>query len=123
MKRILCLLFFICGAGYCYSQSASADSLINFIINNKSRSSIYLVQNDTILAHLNENKLMPLASTVKIMVAIEFAKQAGSHIIDEESYVSLTELDKYYLANTDGGAHPSWIAFEKKQNHIKNDSA
>ncbi|MEO7265766.1 MAG: serine hydrolase [Ferruginibacter sp.] len=123
MKRIIYFLFFCCTAFYAQSQSSPADSLLNFIRSNKARSSIYLVQNDTVLAHLNENKLMPLASTVKIMVAIEFAKQAGSHVIDEENYVSLTELDKYYLANTDGGAHPAWIAYEQKQNHIKNDSA
>lgn len=123
MKRLLCLSIFISATFAAKAQQAQADSLLNFISNNKSRASIYLVQNDTVLASLNENKLMPLASTVKIMVAIEFAKQAGSHVIDEDSYVALAELDKYYLPNTDGGAHPAWIAYEQKQNHIKNDSA
>jgi D-alanyl-D-alanine carboxypeptidase len=99
-----------------------ADSVLNFIAANKTRAALYLVRNDTVLAKLNENKLMPLASTVKIMVAVEFAKQAGSGIIDENSYVALSELDKYYLPNTDGGAHPQWLGFEKMKKHIKEDS-
>ncbi len=99
-----------------------ADSVLNFIANNKTRAALYLVRSDTVLAKLNENKLMPLASTVKIMVAVEFAKQAGSGIIDEDSYVAIKELDKYYLPNTDGGAHPRWLGFEKMKKHIKEDS-
>ncbi|MFZ1528484.1 MAG: serine hydrolase [Ferruginibacter sp.] len=104
------------------NAQSPADSILHFIKNNKSRSSLYLVQNDSVLARQNENMLMPLASTVKIMVAIEFAKQAGKKVIDEKSLVPLKELDKYYLFNTDGGAHPAWLQFEKKQNHIVNDS-
>ncbi len=122
--KILSLIFFT--TIFCFAKSFSqtpADSLLNFIVSNKSRSSIYLVQNDTVLAHVNENTLMPLASTVKIMVAIEFAKQAAQNVIDEEEYVPLSELDKYYLPNTDGNAHPHWLDYEKKLGHIRHDSA
>lgn len=122
MKKILylfSLLFFVQYAGV---AQAPADQLLDFIVKNKARASLYLVQNDTVLAHLNENKLMPLASTVKMMVAIEFAKQAAQNVVHAEDYVALQELDKYYLANTDGGAHPNWITYEKQLGHIKNDS-
>jgi D-alanyl-D-alanine carboxypeptidase len=100
----------------------SADSLANFIATNKNRASIYLTQNDTVLARQNENVMMPLASTVKILVAIEFAKQAANKVVDEDNMVALTELDRYYLANTDGDAHPDWIAYEKSKKHIIRDS-
>ena len=100
----------------------SADSLLNFIKANPKRSSLYLVQNDTMMAHLNENVIMPLASTVKILVAVEFAKQAANKVFNENEMVPLKELDKYYLPNTDGGAHPNWIAYEQRLGHIKNDS-
>lgn len=99
-----------------------ADSLLNFIVNHKDKSSIYLVKNDTVLAKLNEHKKMPLASTVKILVAIEFAKQVGASVLDDNSKVALSALDKYYIPLTDGGAHESWIAYEKKLNHIESDS-
>ena len=57
---------------------------------------------------------MPLASTVKIIVAIEFAKQAAHNIFNENKKIPLSELDKYYLPNTDGDAHPNWVNYEKK---------
>ncbi len=104
------------------NAQSPADSILQFIKNNKPRASLYLVQNDTVLARQNENMLMPLASTVKIMVAIEFAKQAGKKVIDENSRIPLSELNKYYLFNTDGGAHPAWLQYEKKQQHLVNDS-
>lgn len=65
---------------------------------------------------------MPLASTVKILVAIEFAKQANAGLIDKNSYVALKELEKYYLPDTDGNAHPSWLEYETNNNNIRGDS-
>lgn len=106
----------------CTNAQSVADSVLNFIQNNKTRASLYLVKNDTILARQNENRLMPLASTVKIMVAVEFAKQVSAKVINENSPVALKELEKYYLFNTDGGAHPAWLQYEKKQGHLFSDS-
>ncbi len=100
----------------------TADSLLNFIQANKSRASLFLSVNDTVVGRLNENTMMPLASTVKILVAIEFAKQAANNIFDKEEMIPLKELDKYYLPNTDGDAHPGWINYEKGIGHIINDS-
>ena len=57
---------------------------------------------------------MPLASTVKIIMAIEFAKQASHNVFNENERIPLSELDKYYIPNTDGDAHPGWINYERK---------
>ena len=131
MGSIKKLFFIICfGSGILLSNNVSAqlqpeaaDSFLHFIQTNKNNSSVYISANDTIIAALNENKLMPLASTVKIMVAIEFAKQASRHIIDVAAYVALKDLDRYYLANTDGNAHPAdWLKYEQAKNNTRNDS-
>ncbi len=121
-KTIFVLSLFFSNSSMAQLQPAAADSFLNFIKLNKDRASVYITKNDTIIAFLNEYKLMPLASTVKLLVAVEFAKQASTDIIDKNSYVALTELDKYYLPNTDGNAHPSWLEYEKKNNHIRGDS-
>ena len=121
MKKIIAIITITFFCACCQAQTAG-DSLLNFIAKNKNRSSIYLVQNDTVIAHVNENKLMPLASTVKIMVAIEFAKQAAAKVINQNNHVPLTSLEKYYLPNTDGGAHPRWLGYEKSNGHLQNDS-
>ena len=115
------ILFSLLLTGSIYGQ-AKADSLLQFILKNKDRASLYVIQNDSILARQNENTLMPLASTVKILIAIEFAKQAAGNVIDENTLVALTETDKYYLPLTDGGAHPAWLRYERSINHIHQDS-
>jgi D-alanyl-D-alanine carboxypeptidase len=120
-KSFATTIFFSLIYGLCSAQP-SADSLLNFIKANPKRSAIYVVVNDTVIARQNENTVMPLASTVKIMVAIEFAKQAAAGVFDENNYISLSELDKYYIANTDGNAHPAWLGYEKRLSNIKNDS-
>ena len=104
------------------AQSTGADSLLNFIQQNKYRYSFYLKKNDSVIAHLNENKMMPLASTAKIIIAIEFAKQASYNLFDLNERISLDEINKYYIPNTDGNAHPNWIEYEKKKGNIINDS-
>lgn len=124
--RYFCLLFFFGSFLSNYAdaqlQPDKADSFFNFINANKTRASVFITRNDTVIAHLNENKLMPLASTVKIMIAIEFAQQSAHELINENSYVQLSELDKYYIPNTDGGAHPSWLSYAKKNKAIDGDS-
>jgi D-alanyl-D-alanine carboxypeptidase len=117
----ICIFFLLIPPALLYSQQG-ADSLLNFIKQNKSRSSLFLKKNDTVIAKLDENKLMPLARTVKIMVAIEFAKQAAHDIFNKNKNIPLSELDKYYLPNTDGDAYPGWINYERKLGNITNDS-
>ena len=112
ITSLVCLLIISIPSSFLYSQS-TADSLLNFIKQNKTRSSLFLRKNDTVIAQLNEDKLMPLASTVKIIVAIEFSKQAAHNVFDENERIPLSELDKYYLPNTDGDAHPKWVALRK----------
>lgn len=107
--------------GSLQAQSA-ADSLLNFIIKNKDKASLYMLKNDYEYAKLNEDKLMPLASTADLLVAVEFAKQAAYNVFGFNALVPLKDIKKYYLPNTDGGAFSNWAKFETRMGHIKNDS-
>ncbi len=122
MKKVKLIIVLL--LAYCFNLHAqkNADSLLNYIITHKSQAALYLTSNDTVIAKLNETKQMPLASTVKILVAIEFARQAAKHDIDENTLIALADLDRYYLPYTDGNAHPDWLAHEKSIGHITNDS-
>src|SRR5881398_861232 len=108
MKKI----FFVAIAGclLCTSLHAqsAADSLLNFILKNKERSSLYMLKNDYEFAKLNEDKLMPLAGAANIMVAVEFAKQAAYNVFGFNARIPLSDITKYYLPNTDGGAYGTW---------------
>jgi D-alanyl-D-alanine carboxypeptidase len=122
MKKIFLVL--ITGSlltGSLKAQSA-ADSLLNFILKNKARTSLYMLKNDFEFSKLNEDKMMPLAGASNIIVAVEFAKQAAYNVFGFNAMVPLKDLNKYYLPNTDDGAHRNWISYERRMGHIRNDS-
>jgi len=102
-------LVVLTGAFGVYYFLPSEDKVLDFIKSNSDKSSILLLRNDTIFAEQNIDKVMPLASTVKIIIAIEYAQQSANEIINPDELVSLIELDKFYVSNTDGGAHSSWL--------------
>ncbi len=102
-------LVVLTGAFGVYYFLPSEDKVLNFIKSNPEKSSILLVRNDTIFTIINIDKVMPLASTVKIILAIECAEQSANGQINPDELISLTELDKFYVPNTDSGAHSSWL--------------
>lgn len=62
--------------------SPNEEKVLDFIKNNPSQTAILLVRNDTVLD--NADKVMPLASTVKIIIAVACAAQAVSRQINPD---------------------------------------
>ncbi|SNT54545.1 D-alanyl-D-alanine carboxypeptidase [Bacillus sp. OK838] len=79
-----------------------------------------LKRNNIIECSINSQKKLVLASTVKIIIAIEFAEQISKEKINPKTNISLDVLDVFYLPKTDGGAHPEWINYLKVKNLIQN---
>ncbi len=94
--------------------------IVDFISQNPDKSAIYMVQNGKVMASVNADKKMPLASTVKIIIAIEYAYQAAAGKIDPLQWIDTTELDRYYIHNTDGNAHPKWLSYMKAMTRVQN---
>ena len=92
-----------------------ANLVLTFIKENPNRTAIKLVRNDSLVTERNPDKLMPLASTVKIILAIEYALQSSQGKINPKEKISINELDKFYIPNTDGGAHPNWLKSVKNK--------
>jgi len=115
LKKILIVigviigLVVLLGAIGVYYFKPSEQLVLNFIKDNPNKSAIKLIRNDSIIAVKNPNKVMPLASTVKIILAIEYAIQSSEGKLNPDEEVSLNELEKFYVSNTDGGAHPKWL--------------
>lgn len=57
----------------------------------------------------NADARFPLASTIKILVLAEFARQASIGTLNLNARVPLADLDAYYLPRTDGGAHTAFL--------------
>ncbi|MBF2066553.1 MAG: serine hydrolase [Calothrix sp. C42_A2020_038] len=60
----------------------------------------------------------PLASTVKILVLAEYARQVENGILSPDELINLENIDLYYLPRTDGDAHLSAIAEFKQKKYI-----
>ncbi|MBK8610585.1 MAG: hypothetical protein IPL84_11755 [Chitinophagaceae bacterium] len=101
-------------------KPADADSFFNFINANRTRASVYITINDTVHARLNETKLMPLAGTSKLLAAVELAQQSAHEMINENQYVALSDVEKFYLPYIDSATHQAWKTYAEKNNLIKN---
>ena len=94
----------------------NGDYVANFITKYPDKSALFWVRNDSLIAQKNPDQKMPLASTVKIIIATEFAEQVSSGKINPAEKVPLGELARFYIAETDGGAHPAWLKQMKEKN-------
>lgn len=72
--------------------------------------SVTIQYNQQHWVELNTKEPLPLASTVKIIVAIAYAQQAADGRINPQQQVDLKELEPFYIPKTDGGAHEAWLA-------------
>ncbi len=111
------VLLFVALAWYLYPD---AQRVLKFMKNNPDRSAFLLVENDSIIARHEANKAIPLASTVKIVVAVEYAEQAAAGMLNPDEPVALSVLETFYVPKTDGGAHEAWL--ETLGDKIQNDA-
>lgn len=121
INLIATLLFLILGiTGFTFfNQKTESDFLIDFVKKNPEKASIRFVRNDSVLVDLRSDKKFPLASTVKIIIAIEYAQQVASGKIKPDEMIPLADLNLYYLIGTDGNAHPAWLAEMKVKNQVQ----
>lgn len=82
--------------------------LLTYFTKNKDKLSITLNENAQDTLSINSDKKYPLASTVKIIIAFNFVKDVTNSKISLHDMVKLEELEKFYIPNTDGGAHSNW---------------
>ena len=115
---ILGLLFGLGITAFSYLKP-NADYVLKYMLDNPDKSSLYLSRNDTVLADLNGNRKSPLASTMKVVIAITYAQQAAAGKIDADEEILLSDLDRFYLPNTDGNAHPSWLKEVEQFDKVK----
>lgn len=119
MKLILAVAATIYMAGGAFAQQGN-NVIADFISQNPDKSAIYLVQDGKVVADVNSDRKMPLASTVKIIVAIEYAHQAAEGKVAPMQWIDTAELDRYYIPNTDGNAHPEWLSYMKAMTRLQN---
>ncbi|WBL16749.1 serine hydrolase [Sutcliffiella sp. NC1] len=101
------LLFIAGGAFYLFHDDP--NYVENYIKNNPELASMHVSVNGEVIVSQESDVKRPLASVVKTIVAIAYANEVVKGTIDSEERIPLDELEKFHLANTDGGAHPAWL--------------
>lgn len=93
--------------------------VLKHLKNHPETTSLYVVENGEELIAYESDTVRPLASTVKIIIAIEYGFQVDEGKVNPEEMVDVTELEKYYFKNTDGGAHEAWLkSIDKNQQQV-----
>lgn len=93
------IITLIIGIGFYYLYKDDSEYVINFIDKNPEKVSIFIQENDETILHLNDDKLLPLASLFKIIVAMELVNQSNAGILNLKEEVPLSDIEKYnYVA-------------------------
>jgi D-alanyl-D-alanine carboxypeptidase len=112
---ILLLVIIVLAIGLFYFQKEikkeDPSYLVNFLKENRDRKglSLSIHYNNQPWVAVHPDEKLPLASTVKIIVAIEYARQAAAGKVDPNQPVQVGELETYYIPKSDGGAHEAWL--------------
>lgn len=96
------------------------EYVLNHLKDNPQTTSLYLAENGVALITYQSDVVRPLASTVKILIAAEYAMQIDAGQVNKDSSVPLADLNRYYLKNSDGGAHEEWLKAMQSEDKIKN---
>lgn len=105
-----------------YTFKDDPEYVAKFIEENPQKASLYVTKNGEDIIKYQIEKKRPLASTVKVVIAIEYAHQVVEGKLDEEKKVLLSELDNFYIEGTDGGAQPAWLEAMEDLGLIQNNA-
>ena len=81
------------------------DFVLKYLQDNPETTSLYVGANGEKQIDYQSEVVRPLASVVKILIAIEYAMQIDSGQLDKDTMVPLDNLKRFYFEGTDGGAH------------------
>lgn len=106
-------------AGYSVFRD-NPDYVMNHLLENPQTTSLYVAENGVELIAYQSDIVRPLASTVKILIAVEYAVQIDAGVLNKDSLVALDDLDRYYFRDTDGNAHEDWLKTMDSEGKVKN---
>lgn len=86
-----------------------AAYVISFLRKHPDKASLYIIEDNETILDYGGQEIRPLASMLKVIIAITYAKQAVFKEVNKNEKIKLSELDTYYYAGTDGGMHLQWL--------------
>jgi len=88
-----------------------AEPILDYIAENRDDVAVlcYTAGESNPAFALNAQEPFPLASTYKLVVLAEMARQIDAGMIDPDEEIPLEAVNAYWLPGTDGGAHQAWL--------------
>ncbi|MCF3944778.1 serine hydrolase [Oceanobacillus alkalisoli] len=102
-------IIIVIGAAFFVIFRDNPDYVLNHLQDNRETTSLYVVKNGEEVIAYQSDIVRPLASTVKIMIALEYAMQVEAGALDKTQPVPLDELSRFFYEGTDGNAHETWL--------------
>ncbi|MEK4628595.1 MAG: serine hydrolase [Solibacillus sp.] len=96
--------------------------VVKHLKENPETSSLYVAKNGETIITYQSDVIRPLASTVKILIAVEYAMQIDAKQLSKDTPISIDLLNRFYYENTDGGAHQYWLSAMKEDGKLKNNT-
>ncbi len=90
-------------------QAKTEHDVLSYLQQHPDQVSLCLIKDGEEMIGYHADRRMPLASVCKIIVAVEFSRQAASGQIDPHEEVPVQKLLQYYIPDSDGGAHDAWL--------------
>ncbi|XYU17767.1 serine hydrolase [Bacillus pumilus] len=102
---------------YKRDMKKTKEDLLTFVTKNKKDVSVTIIENDDVVLDWNGDQKTPLASTVKLVVLFHFVKAVSSGGIKLDEKVALSDIERFYIDRTDGGAHTYWLEVNDFSEH------
>lgn len=122
-KRLLTYgaIILVAGIAVYFVLRDNPDYVVKHLKENPETTSLYLAENGVEVITYQSDVVRPLASTVKMLIAVEYAMQIDAGKLDKNSPVSLDELSRYYAKGTDGNAHVEWLKAMEREGKVVED--
>ncbi|WP_169057669.1 serine hydrolase [Bacillus pumilus] len=98
-------------------MNKTKEDLLTFVTKNKKDVSATMIENEEVVLDWNGDQKTPLASTMKLMVLFHFVKTVSSGDIKLDEKVALSDIEKFFIDRTDGGAHTYWLEVNDFSEH------
>jgi D-alanyl-D-alanine carboxypeptidase len=102
------------------SELKTPEDLLDYILAHPRDVSLvaYEISSSDQEIYYNSDVKRPLASTIKIMILAEYARQVDKGILSHDELVNLDDIGIYYLPGTDGKAHEAAVLESRKKKYI-----
>lgn len=101
---LACVLVSVISVTAQSAEEGYVENMLTYIEANQDSVGLVCIAGDQ-RVELNADTPFALASTVKLTILAEYARQVSEGILDAEALINSADVDAYLLPNTDGGTH------------------